>query len=107
MTMTSSSVPGQLSEQAPGQMSGQVSATVNALFAVGLELSAVRCLVGGEAGRRIDRAIRHLDDAISDVRCLLDEADAAPAAAPAGPSSTSRRVDTCADVCAFADPVWE
>ena len=101
MTMTSSPVPGQLPEQVPEEM----SATVNALFAVGLELAAVRCLVDGEAGRRVDRAIRHLDDAISDVRCLLDESSPAPAST--GTSSEGRRGGTCADVCAFADPVWE
>ena len=56
----------------PETVTEEMSSTVNALFAVGLELAAVRCLVDGEAGRRIERAIGALDDVIADVRSLLD-----------------------------------
>ena len=45
-----------------------LASTVNELFAVSLDLAAVRALVDGEAGGRIETAIEEIDAIISAVR---------------------------------------
>lgn len=45
-----------------------LASTINALFAIGLDLAAVRGLVDDEVGTRIDIAIGALDDVIRSVR---------------------------------------
>lgn len=45
-----------------------VRATVNGLFAAGLDLCAARSMVDGDAAERIDRAIGELDDVIAGLR---------------------------------------
>jgi hypothetical protein len=42
--------------------------TIDALFAVGLNVSAARALVDGEAGARLDRVVDDLDAMISRLR---------------------------------------
>jgi hypothetical protein len=44
------------------------SCTVSSLFAVGLDLAAVRNLVDGEAADRLQRAVRELDAVIAAIR---------------------------------------
>lgn len=45
-----------------------VRATINGLFAAGLELCAARRIIDGEAADRIDRAVARMDEAIACLR---------------------------------------
>ena len=45
-----------------------ISAVVNALFAVGLDLASARALVDEDVGHRLDRALAELDLIMSDLR---------------------------------------